>query len=177
MASAEAPGAPGRQPACARRQRRGAPWDEPPPSSRPRSLRHRSATRPPLSADPPETSVHPELLSRRLPTPGQRRGVSPRAAFAASAWPVASTRPVRLAGSRNFPSASRSVPRLPREAGGRLPVRPIGESQMDRSARGGGIGLPGGLSLRNSGNQGPTSPAQEAGGLVPGKTVGGKNIV
>lgn len=78
----------------------------------------------PSTANPPETSVRPVLPGLRLPTPGRRRGVSLRAAYAASGWRVACTEAVRLAGSRNFPSAPRSLPPLPE--------RQEGDSQRDQ---------------------------------------------
>lgn len=119
------PRAPGRARARARApRRRGAPWDKPPPSSGPRSLTGEGEAAPPLGdpASPASTSpgrpagnLGPSGASRAAtPTPGRRRGVPLRAAYAASGWRVASSRPVRLAGSCNFPSAPRSVPRLPR---------------------------------------------------------------
>lgn len=71
--------------------------------------------------NPPETSVRLVPPSLPLPTPGQRRGVSLRGAYAASGWRVASARPVRLGGSCNFPSAPRWVEGLTRHAGGETP--------------------------------------------------------
>lgn len=169
-----------RPPAGARRQRRGAPWDEPPPCSGPRSQTEEGGAAPPLNApaspapNPPETSVRLVAAGLRLPIPDHRCGVSLRAAYAASGWRVASSRPVRLAGSRNFPSAPRSVPRLTQEAGGETPGATNRRAVSGPVHTGGERGFPGEPSLQN---QGPTSPAHETRGLVPGKPAGGTMTV
>lgn len=118
---------------------------------------------------PPETSVClvPPDLRFLTPRPATRRL---RAAYAAPRWRAASTGPVRLAGSRNFPSAPRSVPRLTREAGGETP------RATNRRASSGPVRMRG--EKGTSGCALPAqprsdSPAQEAGGSVPGKLVGG----
>lgn len=129
-----------------------------------------AAQRPGLPGTNPAGNLGPPSASRSAvpdPRPATQRL---RAAYAASRWRAASTRPVRLAGSRNFPSAPRSVPRLTREAGGETPratnrrvssgpVRMRGEKGTS------GCALP--AQPRSN------SPAQEAGGSVPGKLVGG----
>lgn len=129
-----------------------------------------AAQQPGLPSTNPAGNLGPPSASRSAvpdPRPATRRL---RAAYAASRWRAASTRPVRLAGSRNFPSAPRSVPRLTREAGGETP------RATNRRASSGPVRMRG--EKGTSGCALPAqprsnSPAQEAGGSVPGKLVGG----
>lgn len=80
----------------ARRRRRGAPWDQPPPSSGLAPTGEEGAA-PPLGdpashqPNPPETSVCPVLPGLRVSSPGRRHGGPLRAAYAASGWCVAFT--------------------------------------------------------------------------------------
>lgn len=138
-----------RRPPCARppararaRRRRGAPWDQPPPSSGPRSLTAEGGAAPPLSdpaspgPNPPETSVRPVLPGPRLRTAGRRSGVSFRAAYAASGWRVASpdqaaslaaaTSRLRPAPSRGYPRGRRETPGATNRKAASGPVRPRG---------------------------------------------------
>lgn len=93
-----------------------------------------------------------------------------RAAYAASGWRVASPRPARSAGGRNFPSEAPTSPGLPREEGGATPDaanRRSGNGPV--RPRGGRRGLPGGLAQPNPGTRAPASPARGAVGSVPGQ--------
>ena len=133
-------------------------------------LRPRSLT-PAPRRPPPETSVHPRLLRLRLPTPGPRRGdpsarpTQPRRGV----WPQP---PAHPAGSRNFPSAPRSS-RGRQRSRRALPARPMGGPRVDRPVRGGGADFRVRPPCGTLGAEVQPTPAREAGGLVPGKPVGG----
>lgn len=99
-------------------------------------------------------------LDPRLTTQGPLRAAC---AARGGVWPP-TTSPPRW--QPQLPVCAPLGPAATREAGGRLPARPIGGPPMERSARGGRRALPGGPSLRNAGNRDST-PLQETGGLVP----------
>ncbi|KAL4671314.1 hypothetical protein H8959_004023 [Pygathrix nigripes] len=106
-------------------RRRGAPWDEPPPCSGPRSLTGEGGAAPPLSdpasppPNPPETSVRTVLPGLRFPRPQAHGAASPYARPTqprGGVWPPpGQSASLAAATSRLHPTRSRCYPRGKRE--------------------------------------------------------------
>lgn len=131
-------------PACARQRRRGAPWDEPPPCSGPRSLTGEGGAALPLSdpasppPNPPETSVRTVLPGLRFSRPQAQGAASPYARPTqprGGVWPppgrsaslAAATSRLHQTRSRCYPRGKGETPSATNRRAANGAIRPRGE--------------------------------------------------
>lgn len=102
---------------------------------------------------------------------GEKNDRSLRAAYAASAWRVASA-----AGAPRWqpqlPVCAPLVPRPPEKQAGAAGAANGRPASGPARPRGGGGGLPGALSLRNAGSRGPTHPRSRSRWIGPRQARG-----